>query len=369
MINQSSPFANYQRHKLEIDNAINNVLESGWYILGKSVRAFELEFAKYIGVKYAVGVASGTDAIELSLRACGIGSGDFVVTTSHTAVATISAIQRCGAEPIFIDINPHKFTLSADRVEEFLCSSKLESIKAIIPVHLYGQPADMDAIKKIAKKYGLALIEDCAQAHGASINNIKVGAFGDLGCFSFYPTKNLGALGDGGIITTNSEHLAENLISIREYGWKRRYVSDSVGVNSRLDELQASILSVKLKYLDSDNDLRIRIAERYRQCLANTDIEMPVKYTNEKHVYHQFVICHPNRDHIMTMLDKKHIKTLIHYPVPVHMQPAYKEKLCGAVSLPQCEHVVNQILSLPMYPELSDSQIDAICESLIEILS
>jgi len=369
MIYQSNPSANYHSHKSEIDQAIKRVLDSGWYILGSSVKSFESEFAKYSGVKFAVGVASGTDAIELSLRACGVCSGDYVVTVSHTAVATVSAIQRCGAQPLFVDIDKDSLTMDSESLEECLISHKNKSIKAIVPVHLYGQPADMKSIKAIACKYNLYVVEDCAQAHGAWINNDRVGSIGDMGCFSFYPTKNLGALGDGGIITTNNEILAEKLSSLREYGWKDRYISDVVGVNSRLDELQAAILRVKLKYLDLENDSRVRIAEKYRKRLENTGLLMPVKYYNEKHVYHQFVVRHQNRDHIMVGLEKKNIKTLIHYPIPVHLQPAYKESKSGVNHLPQTEHIVKTILSLPMYPELSDAHVDEICESIINVLS
>jgi len=236
--------------------------------------------------------------------------------------------------------------------------------KAIIPVHLYGQPADMFSIIDIAHKYGIKVIEDCAQAHGAEINGKKVGSFGDVGCFSFYPTKNLGALGDGGLVTTNNALLAEKLLSLREYGWKERYISSSFGTNSRLDEMQAAVLRVKLKYLDSNNDRRIRIADHYRSKIKEQNLVLPLLSSTTKHVYHQFVICSEKRDFIRLKLEENKIRTLIHYPVPIHMQPAFKNLKYAQLELHNTEDVVSKILSLPIYPEMSSKDVNFVCETL-----
>ncbi|MGH9855779.1 MAG: DegT/DnrJ/EryC1/StrS family aminotransferase, partial [Blastocatellia bacterium] len=244
---QSDPKASYLAHKREIDEAIRQTLDSGWYILGQQTSAFEQEFAEYLGAKHCVGVANGTDALHLALRACGVGAGDVVITVSHTAVATVAAIEMAGASPLLVDIDQASFTINPEAVEDAIKSWRGEGeIKAIMPVHLYGHPADMQAITTIARRYDLKIVEDCAQAHGATIKGVKVGTFGDAAGFSFYPTKNLGALGDGGAVTTNDSETAERVRLLREYGWRERYVSDLPGFNSRLDELQSAILRVKL---------------------------------------------------------------------------------------------------------------------------
>lgn len=259
----ADPGANYRAHRAEIDVAIHRVLDSGWFILGREVASFEQEFALYLDARFAVGVASGTDALHLALRACGIGPGDVVLTVSHTAVATVAAIELAGAVPLLVDIDPLTFNIDAERVEDTLKSidrgdgpSPRGRVRAIIPVHLYGQPADMAAIIRVAARYGLKVIEDCAQAHGASIDGRKVGSWGNAAAFSFYPTKNLGALGDGGAIVTNDSEIADRVRLLREYGWRDRYVSSEVGMNSRLDEIQAAVLRVKLLNLDQENDRR-----------------------------------------------------------------------------------------------------------------
>ena len=361
-IPQCSPKANYLARKAEIDSAVAKVLAEGSYILGKEVGAFEQDFAAYIGVADAVGVANGTDALHLALRACGVGPGDCVITVSHTAVATVAAIELAGATPILADIDPVSFTIDPKSVEGIIRNFSAGRLKAIVPVHLYGQPANMRAIMDIASEHGLLVVEDCAQSHGAEFQGRKTGSFGDLATFSFYPTKNLGAIGDGGMVVTNDPSLARQVRLLREYGWQERYVSYFAGTNSRLDELQAAILRVKLKYLDHDNRRRQLIAQRYGSALAESAITLPQTSPDATHVFHQYVVRAAKRDDLKTYLGNRGIGTLIHYPVPVHQQPAYAEKLPAVVELRQTETIATQILSLPMYPELTDEQIDTVCE-------
>ncbi|MCP4110683.1 MAG: DegT/DnrJ/EryC1/StrS family aminotransferase [Desulfobacteraceae bacterium] len=361
MILCSNPKAQYLSYKDETDAAISRVLEKGWYILGQEVKAFEEEFASYIGVSYGIGVGSGTDAIHLALCSCGIGQGDEVITVSHTAVATVAAIELSGATPVLADIEPEFFTLDPDKLEAMITPKT----KAVIPVHLYGQPADLDIIMEIAAKYHLQVIEDCAQAHGAYYKDRRVGSYGDMACYSFYPTKNLGALGDGGMVVTNDEKLAEKAKLLREYGWAERYVSHIAGWNTRLDEIQAAILRVKLKYLDDDNSKRQHIAEIYNRELNTTNLILPEKRKNSSHVCHLYVIRSKKRDELLAFLREKGIGTLIHYPVPVHLQPAYKH-LSKSDSLPKTEQIADEIISLPIYPELSESEIQTVVKSVAE---
>ena len=359
-IPQTSPKANYLAHKAEIDGAISRVLESGWYILGQQVSAFEQQFAAYIGVQHAIGVANGTDALHLALRACGVGVGDTVMTVSHTAVATVAAIELAGATPILVDIDPTTYTIDLNQVEDLLRAMR-QRPKAIVPVHLYGHPADMPAIMDIAQCYDLYVIEDCAQAHGATRQGKRMGAWGHIAAFSFYPTKNLGALGDGGIITTDDEQLAAQLRSLRQYGWqKTRYISQIAGLNSRLDELQAAILRVKLRYLDQENERRRELAQSYDKLLAHTDLVLPQICAEVEHVYHQYVVRSSQRDALRAYLRQVGIGTLIHYPVPVHLQPAYQNRLPKMASLQQTEDLARQILSLPMFPHLNESEIEQV---------
>ncbi len=369
VIPQCSPKANYLAYQTEIDAAIDRVLDSGSYILGQQVSAFEQEFASYIGTKYAVGVASGTDAIEIALRACDVGPNDLVFSVSHTAVATIAAIERCGAIPVLVDINPDTYTMMPDHLESAIKyvnqSNSHKRAKAVVPVHLYGQPAEMTAILDIAKRYDLYIIEDCAQAHGAKLNDKKVGTFGDLAGFSFYPTKNLGAFGDGGIVVTDEEQLCEKLIALRQYGWKKRNISSMSGINSRLDELQAAVLRVKLKKLDNDNKRRRKIAQKYTQTINGTSMIYPVEAESSYHVYHQYVIRTKNRDEFMGYLRKFNIGSAIHYPFSVHQQPAYKEKvLTGKGKLENTEKVCEQIVSMPMFGQMTDAQAEHVTEVL-----
>jgi dTDP-4-amino-4,6-dideoxygalactose transaminase len=359
----ANPKAQYLAHKQEIDDAVNRVIQSGWYILGNEVRAFEEEFATYLGVKHCVGVGSGTEALHLALVACGIGHGDEVVTVSHTAGATVAAIELAGAKPVFVDIDPVTYTMDPDSLKKEITSKT----KAVIPVHLYGHPAPMEEIFAIAKEHNLYVIEDCAQAHGATFRGKRVGSFGDMACFSFYPTKNLGALGDGGAVVTDNQELAEKARLLREYGWAERYVSHVPGWNSRLDEIQAAILRVKLNYIDTDNAVRARLAKSYCDGLTgiSSSLVLPTVRGDNRHVYHLFVIRVRDRDSLFNFLREKGIGAAIHYPVPVHRQPAY-DRFWG--KLAQTERVAKEILSLPMYPELTEDEITSVVDAIREFL-
>jgi len=352
LIPQCNPKASYLAHRQEIDAAITRVLESGWYILGKEVAAFETEFADYIGIPHAIGVASGTDAIELALRVCGIGQGDVVATVSHTAVATVSAICRTGATPVFVDIG-EDFLMLPSSLSEVMRMMHPQKPKVIIVVHLYGQVADMSAILDLANEHGIKVIEDCAQAHGASLQGRQAGSWGDMGCFSFYPTKNLGAFGDGGAVVTRKDESVEKLRSLRQYGWRKRYISDDNGVNSRLDELQAAVLRVKLKYLDTDNQKRREIAAFYRDRMKDSPLDLPVENTDVEHVYHQFVIQTSDRGLLADRLKANGVATSIHYPAAVHQQTAYSNKAYRPLALPITEKIIPKILSLPIFPEMT----------------
>ncbi len=369
-ISQTDPKANYLAHKVGIDQAISRVLESGWYILGQEVTAFETEFAAYIGVKHGVGVANGTDALEIALRAYDIGPGDAVFTVSHTAVATVAAIELVGATPIFVDVDPVTYTMAPNSLENAIRVVTAEASmsrlrpRAILPVHLYGHPANLSDILDLAQRYDLPIIEDCSQAHGAAVNNLKVGCWGQLAVFSLYPTKNLGALGDGGIIISDDDILAPKIRSLREYGWRERYISAIPGLNSRLDELQAAILRVKLQYLDEENGRRAQLAQLYTDKLANTKLQLPETKSNTKHVFHQYVIRTNKRDELRTYLRQQGIGTLIHYPIPVHMQPAYQQRIPIVVDLSKTEEIAKQVLSLPIYPELRHDQVEIVCQHI-----
>lgn len=353
----ANPLADYFARKQAIDLAIQRVLSGGQYILGPEVIAFQEEFAAFLGVRRVIGVGSGTDALHLALRACGVEAGDAVVTVSHTAVATVAAIELVGAIPILVDIDPQTYTLSPERLEEAIRQHPALRIKAVIPVHLYGHPADMSAIMPVAKAHGLKVIEDCAQSHGAAVEGRKTGTWGHLAAFSFYPTKNLGALGDGGAVATDDPDLAERVTLLREYGWRQRYISDVPGCNSRLDELQAAILRVKLPFLEQDNGRRQEIAQRYDTMLAAEQIGVPFRRTEATHVYHQYVIRTLRRDRLREYLGARSISTLIHYPVPIHQQPAYRGRIVVGKDLTETERASREILSLPMHPYLSHEQV------------
>lgn len=356
----ANPKAQFQSYEKQIHEAIRKILSSGKYILGEEVKNFEKEFASFVGAKFCIGVANGTDAIALALQAAGIHPGDEVVTVSHSAVATTAAIEQIGAVPIFADIDASTRCIDPNCIEPLVS----EKTKAILPVHIYGQPAPMDIILIIAKKYHLKVIEDCAQAHGAELNGTKVGSFGDASAFSFYPTKNLGAIGDGGAVVTNSSVIADNVRWLREYGWKERYISAIPGVNSRLDEIQAAILRVKLRALSQDNERRRKIAELYIQSIDRDKIIPPADIKGTLHAMHLFVVECDKRDQLQEYLKQENIGTAIHYPLAIHQQPAYINRIRGSKALTRTEHLCKRILTLPMYPELTDSQVQRICSAL-----
>jgi dTDP-4-amino-4,6-dideoxygalactose transaminase len=363
MIPFANPRAQYMSRKEEIDTAVRGVLEGGWYILGEEVKEFEREFASYIDVAHAVGVGSGTDALVLALAALGIGRGDEVITVSHTAVATVAAIERSGATPVLADIDASTFTMDPEELRRLISPRT----RAVIPVHLYGHPADMDAILRVSIDAGLRVIEDCAQAHGAAIRGKKVGSFGDMACFSFYPTKNLGAVGDGGAVVTDDEELAQRARLIREYGWAERYVSQVRGWNTRLDEVQAAILRVKLRYLDEDNASRTRLARIYREGLKDLSLALPAVKEGCRHVHHLFVVRSGNRDEVVFNLHANNIGAGIHYPVPVHLQPAYSDFM--SEGLAETEKAAKEVLSLPMYPGLTEEEAAVVVEGVREAVS
>ena len=360
-IPQTDPRAAYLAQRTEIDAVIARVLDGGAYILGADVEGFEKRFADFIGVAHAIGVASGTDAIELALRACGIGAGDLVFTVSHTAVATVAAIERAGATPVLIDIEPGTYTMAPRELLRALERPPPGRPAAILPVHIYGQPAELSGLAEIAQAHGLRLIEDCAQSHGALYRGKPAGSFGDVGCFSFYPTKNLGALGDGGMVVTSDPALATALRELREYGWRERFISARSGINSRLDAIQAAVLGVKLGFLATDNACRQAIAARYDAGLSGLPVVLPARRPDAAHVFHQYVIRVTERDALRAHLGATGIGTGIHYPFPVHQQPAYRTHLaCGPSGLGVTERAAPQILSLPIYPQLSAEAADRV---------
>lgn len=364
MILCGNPKAQFDAHRAQILEAIARVCENGRYIHGEEVKAFESEFAQYLEIGHAFGVANGTDALHVALRACGVGPGDEVITVAHTAVATVAAIELSGATPVVVDIEPGFFTLDPNK----LLAACNERTKAIIPVHIYGQSVALNEILAIAKAKKLRVIEDCAQAHGARLNGQRLGTFGDVACFSFYPTKNLGAIGDGGAVVTNDDALAERIKLIREYGWRERYISDIAGFNSRLDELQAAVLRIKLRTLDEDNSRRDKIAHRYDEALSELPITLPKRRPSASHVFHLYVIQTQQRDALMKFLQEHDIAPLIHYPVPVHLQPAYKGRIRER-SLPVTEQAAHEILSLPLYPELADREVQTVIEAVRSFFS
>lgn len=359
----------------ELEAAALDVLRSGWYVLGPQVDAFEAEFAAWLGLPSgsAAGVASGTDALVLALRACDVGEGAEVIVPSHTAVATAAAVELAGARPIFADIRPDTFTLDPDSV----AAAFSPRTRAVIPVHLYGQPApDIDALGALAHEHGARLIEDCAQAHGARLLNPQgmdrpVGTIGDIACFSFYPTKNLGAAGDGGMVVSRDPALAERVRLLRQYGWSTRYVSDVPGLNSRLDELQAAMLRVKLRHLDAWTRRRRQLASRYDELLANTCVTPPIQAPGATHVYHLYVVRTLQRSALQAHLTAHGIATAIHYPVPIHLQPAYRHVTpactAGQASpLLETERAAAEVLSLPLHPQLPDESLERVAAAIAQ---
>lgn len=391
MIPSNDLRAQYLAIKPEIDAAVARTLDSGWYILGREVEAFEHEFAAYLanqeqgageqagdqidaadsarqGTLWAshsplncVAVNSGTDALQLALMACEIGPGDEVITVAHTAVATAAAISLTGATPVFVDVDPATYTMAPTA----LAAAITPRTKAIVPVHLYGHPADMAAIQAIATRHQLRLIEDCAQAHGARYQGQMLGTMGDLGCFSFYPTKNLGALGDGGAVVSRDPALINRVRLLREYGWtpQARYVSQVRGMNSRLDELQAAILRAKLPHLDEWNTTRRALATQYALHLPEQLIK-PVERPACHHVYHLYVVRTPQRDRLRTRLQANGIGTAIHYPVPIHQQAAYQDQGARWQDLRETEQLAQEILSLPLYPSLTSEDVQRVAAAV-----
>jgi dTDP-4-amino-4,6-dideoxygalactose transaminase len=360
---QANPGAGYLAQKQAIDAAVARVLASGWYILGREGEAFEAEFAGWLGAARAVGCANGTDALALILRGLGVGPGDAVATVSHTAVATVAAIEMVGARPVLIDIDPATYTMCP---RDFAASlPKHPDLRAVIPVHLYGQAADLDAVIPMARARGLYVIEDCSQAHGATLGGRNLGTIGDAAAFSLYPTKNLAAFGDGGVIATNALELADRIAALRQYGWRERYISDLRGVNSRLDELQAAILRVRLATLDAENARRATIAAAYDLALSGTRFTPPARRANASHVFHQYVVRAPERETTQAALRALGVATAIHYPVPVHLQPAYRGKIAmGPAQCRETELAARQVMSLPMFPQLANQQVEAVCAAL-----
>ena len=347
----------------DVEREVLEVMRSGQYILGKHNKAFEEEIANYTGANHAVCLNSGTDALHLALRALNIGAGDEVITVAFTFVATAEAIGIVGAVPVFVDIDENTFNMDADKIEEKITPRT----KAIIPVHLYGQPCDMDKIMAVAKKYGLYVIEDCCQAIGAEYKGQKVGTFGDIGCYSFYPTKNLGTMGDGGLVITNDENLKNRVIALRNHGGAIRYYHDEIGLNSRLDEIQAAILRVKLPYIDEWNKLRREHAYYYNELFKNAEgIETPKELDNTYCVYHQYTVKIQNRNEVHKMLQDKGIGAMIYYPVPLHLQKVHKYLGLNEGYLPKTEKNTKLVLSLPMFAEITKEEQETVAKILIE---
>ena len=338
----------------EIDDAIKRVLDNSYYIDGPYLKQFEQEWAEYCGTKYCVGVGNGLEGIKLSLLALGIKENDEVIIPSHTFIATALAVSNCGAKPVFVEVNEDDCLINPDKIEEKIT----DKTKAIIVVHLYGQCCEMDKIMDIAKRHNLKVVEDAAQAHGATYKGRKAGSLGDIAEFSFYPGKNLGCLGDGGCITTNDKELADKVRELRNYGSNQKYIHNEKGFNSRLDELQASILSVKLPYLDKWNKDRRRIASRFNNEIKNEKIKLPVENVDNYHVYHQYVVQVDDRENFQDYLKKYDIPTMVHYPRAIHKQKAYEE--FNKLDLPIAEELASKVVSLPMYYGLTDEEIDYI---------
>ncbi len=357
----ADPKAGYLAAQEEIDAAVKRVLSSGQYILGGELDAFEKEFAAWLGVGGVVGVANGTDALELALRAAGIGAGDKVLTVANTVTATISAISATGAKPAFTEVEPDTLLMDLNAVETLLTKTRDPRIKAVVPVHLYGQMVDMPRLMQIAEANRLVVIEDSAQSHGSTIAGRKAGAWGHLSAFSFYPTKNLGAFGDAGAVAGSDSGLLDQVRLLRQYGWRKRYISDLPGRNSRLDEMQAAILRVRLGRLDRENQRRTEIANAYFSGLKDCVLKLPTLANDRTHCWHQFVVKTPRRDELKAFLEKRNILCGVLYPTPVHRQPAYHD---AALSLPNTEEACAQVLSLPLHPGLSDEDVTRVIQEV-----
>lgn len=355
--------AQYVSIKSEILAAIDNVLEAQHFILGENVRTLESEIAKYCGRRYGVGVASGTDALILALKVAGVGQGHEVIVPSFTFIATADAVSALNAIPVFVDIDPETYTLDTKQVEQKITSRT----KAIVPVHLYGQSADMDPILAIASNHGIRVVEDNAQALGASYKGRKTAGMGDLGCISFFPSKNLGAYGDGGMVVTDSEEMYKHLVSVRSHGSTKKYFSEEQGWNSRLDELQAAILRAKLPYLDQWNQARAANAEKYNQALSGIPgVVTPRTASWGTHVFHQYTVRVPNRQQVAEKLKNAGVPTMVYYPYPIHLQPIYKEMGYREGQLPETERACREVVSLPIFPELTSEQIQYVAQQVAQ---
>lgn len=354
----------YRQLKEEIDGGILAVMEKSQFILGPNVSAFEEEAAAFLGVRHAVSVASGTDALHLALVAAGIGPGDEVITTPFTFIATAEAIRYVGATPVFVDIDPLTYNIDPAKVE----AAVTPSTRAVIPVHLFGQPADMEAIQAVCDRHGLVLVEDCAQSFGATFKGRMTGAIGSLGCFSFFPSKNLGCYGDGGMITTDSQELDANLRMLRNHGSRQRYHHGVIGFNSRLDEIQAVVLRAKLKRIGSYNENRGRVARLYSELLADTGVTTPHIDDRGVHVFHQYTILSDNRDRIMKSLADAGIASAVYYPIPLHRQEVFAEE-CRGLSLPIAEAVAERCVSLPIFPEMTSGQVEEVAATIRKALA
>ncbi|HEY3308153.1 MAG TPA: DegT/DnrJ/EryC1/StrS family aminotransferase [Desulfuromonadaceae bacterium] len=351
----------YHNLKVEIDQAVLDAIESTQFILGPNVTAFEQEAAAYLGTPHAVACASGTDALHLAVLAAGIGPGDEIITSPFTFIATAEAICYAGAKPVFVDIDPQTFNIDPAKIEAAITGRT----KAVIPVHLFGQPADMSAVQSICDKHKLFLIEDCAQSFGASHNGTMTGAIGALGCFSFFPSKNLGCYGDGGLITCATKELADELKVLRNHGSRVRYHHSVIGFNSRLDDIQAAILRVKLKRIDEFNQGRRRVAQLYSELLKDL-VSVPFEDGKGVHVYHQYTLLTDRRDEIMAKLSERQISSAVYYPIPLHKQDVFAEAYAG-LNLPVAEDVAARCMSLPIYPEMSDDSVRLVTETIKEV--
>ncbi len=352
------PSSDCLAHRAGIDAALKGMLDSGWYILGREVEAFEREFAAWVGTRHAIGVANGTDAIEVLLRGLGLGAGDVVLVPTHTAVASASGVARAGAVPLLVDVDPVSCTMCLESVARAFASSHGPRIRAVLAVHLYGHPCAMEELRALCDAHGAILLEDCAQAHGATLGGRKAGALARGASFSFYPTKNLGAIGDGGAITTDDDALAERLKEVRQYGWRQRYISAIEGVNSRLDEMQAAILRVKLQSLDAQNAARQRLAARYDEGLREVAwARPPAVRAGCGHAYHLYVIQSKQREALMKHLLGAGVPVALHYPAAIHQQPGYARYASPEVPLRQAEALMREILTLPLHPYLSDEAV------------
>ncbi|MCC7117877.1 MAG: DegT/DnrJ/EryC1/StrS family aminotransferase [Anaerolineales bacterium] len=357
--------AQYHSIKAEIDAAVLATLESGHFILGPAVTKFEDSVAAYLGVKHAIGLASGTDALVIALRALNVGAGDEVIIPAYTFFATAGTVMSVGAKPVFVDIDPESYQIDASKIEVAITSKT----RAIIPVHLYGHPADMNPILEIARKHNLKVIEDNAQAFGAEYQGKKTGSFGEVACLSFFPTKNLGAFGDAGMVVTEDDALAERMRMLRTHGWKKKYYSEEVGYNSRLDAMQAAILQAKLPHVDTWNEKRREISQRYNEKLKALNVVTPIEKDWAKHVYHLYILRSSRRDELQAFLKQKGIASEVYYPLPPHLSEPCRKLGYKEGDFPHAELAARETFALPLYPELTSAQQDKICAVLKEFLA